>query len=109
MRFVKWHRDGGALRRRADESEVIWKMAYEMRRVFRDRPEFQFFNQPKPGENVWPHQGCPCFKARPGSFPPDPGRECWYCVFANFHLTQEKALQVGVCQYAERCKGSGRG
>lgn len=76
-------------------------MAYEMRQAFQDLPECQFFDGPRPGLNVWPHQGCPCFQARAWSYPPDPGRECWYCAFANFHLDRPVALDVGVCQYGE--------
>lgn len=82
-------------------------MAYEMREAFPGRPEYEFFDEPKPGENVWPHQGCPCFLARRDTVPDDPGRECWYCRHANFHLTQPKALKVGVCRYREG-RGAGR-
>jgi hypothetical protein len=29
-------------------------------------------------------------------------RACWYCVYADFHLDQPRALDVGVCYWPRK-------
>ena len=73
-----------------------------LRSCFKDRPEYMLLDEPPAGGNVWPHQGCPCFLARLHTLPPDPGQECWYCAYADFHLDRDRALDVGICQYPKK-------
>ena len=53
---------------------------------------------PKPGRNVWPRENCPAFAARRAHLPIE-GRQCWYCIYADFRLTCSVALEVGICCY----------
>lgn len=53
---------------------------------------------PKPGESVWPRESCPAFTARKNHLPLE-GSQCWYCKYADFHLTALVALEVGICRY----------
>ncbi|MCI8328247.1 MAG: hypothetical protein HFG02_01145 [Oscillibacter sp.] len=51
--------------------------------------------RPRTGRSVWPRQHCPAFTLRTvrlGS-----GTGCWFCRYANFHLREPAALDVGVC------------
>ncbi|WP_373889714.1 hypothetical protein [Paludicola sp. MB14-C6] len=48
--------------------------------------------------NVWPRQYCPAFTPRGGSTQ----KECWYCIFADFHLDKPQAVDVGVCYYPNK-------
>lgn len=48
--------------------------------------------------NVWPKQSCPAFTPRGGALL----NECWYCVYADFHLDKPKPLEVGVCYYPNK-------
>ena len=51
--------------------------------------------QPRAGCNVWPEQTCPAFRLRGVGLC---GRQCcWFCRYANFHLLEQNALEVGVC------------
>lgn len=52
---------------------------------------------PNSGGNVWPHQNCPAFTPRGGTVE----RTCWYCVYADFHLEKPRALDVGICNWAD--------
>ena len=61
-------------------------------------PERRFLRSPPVGRNVWPGQCCPRFGARP-SETLKIERECWFCRFADFHLTELTALDVGICCY----------
>ena len=55
---------------------------------------------PKPGGSVWPRQSCPAFTPRKEHLPIE-GRQCWFCRYADFHLTQPVALEVGICGWPE--------
>ena len=61
-------------------------------------PEQRLLRSPPVGRNVWPGQCCPRFRARP-SETLKIGRECWFCQFAAFHLSEQTALDVGICCY----------
>ena len=51
--------------------------------------------KPRTGGSVWPDQWCPAFAPRAEGL----GwmKECWFCRYANFHLRERVALEVGVC------------
>jgi len=51
--------------------------------------------KPVTGGSVWPGQRCPAFTARTVAL--NRGNGCWFCRYANFHLTQRTALDVGIC------------
>lgn len=55
---------------------------------------------PKPGGSVWPRQSCPAFAPRKAHLPTD-GSQCWFCRYADFHLTCAVALEVGICCWPE--------
>lgn len=55
----------------------------------------RMFRKPRTGRSVWPRQRCPAFSAR--SVRLGRARECWFCRYANFHLREQVALEVGVC------------
>ena len=55
---------------------------------------------PKPGGSVWPRQSCPEFSGRKGHLPIE-GGQCWFCRYADFHLTCPVALEVGICCYPD--------
>ena len=74
----------------------------DLRTIYKGQPEYELFSAPKPGESVWPHQGCPCWTARRYTLLATPDHECWCCAFADFHLGQDKALEVGICQYPKK-------
>lgn len=61
-------------------------------------PERRILGSPHTGRSVWPGQCCPCFSAR-HSETGKIQRECWFCWYADFHLTQPAALEVGICRY----------
>ncbi len=48
--------------------------------------------------NVWPRQRCPAFTPRSGAVL----NECWYCIYADFHLYTSRPLDVGVCYYPKK-------
>ena len=53
--------------------------------------------EPPREQNVRPRQCCPAFLPREGALPGE--RECWFCVYADFHLDKPNALEVGICRY----------
>lgn len=53
--------------------------------------------------NVWPRQYCPAFTPRRDSS--EELTECWYCVYADFHLKNAKPLEVGICYWPRRIIG----
>ena len=53
--------------------------------------------EPPCEQNVLPRQCCPAFTPREGALPGE--RECWFCVYADFHLDKHKTLEVGICRY----------
>lgn len=50
---------------------------------------------PPAGGSIWPRQRCPVFALRKEGL--GCVRECWFCRYANFHLHERVALEVGVC------------
>ncbi len=56
------------------------------------------FDKPNCEGNVWPKQYCPAFTPRSISTE----KECWYCIFADFHLDRPKPLEVGICCYPNK-------
>ena len=56
----------------------------------------EVISAPKPGGSVWPRQSCPAFLPRQGHLSIE-GPQCWFCRYADFHLTQPVALEVGIC------------
>lgn len=52
------------------------------------------------GGSVWPGDSCPAFSPREGWLPIEK-EQCWYCRYANFHLTAPVALDVGICCYPQ--------
>ena len=51
--------------------------------------------KPCPGYSVWPQQRCPVFTGRRVGL--CSVQRCWFCRYANFHLQEGTALEVGVC------------
>ncbi len=49
----------------------------------------------RPGGSVWPEQRCPVFAGRRIGL--CAVKSCWFCRYANFHLQEQMALEVGVC------------
>ena len=66
--------------------------------AYRDRREA--LPTPKPGGSVWPRQSCPAFTPRK-EYLPMGGSQCWFCRYADFHLTRPVALEVGICCWPE--------
>ncbi len=54
--------------------------------------------KPREGGSVWPRESCPEFNPR-SDYRPFTGPQCWYCKFADFHLKESVALDVGICCY----------
>lgn len=54
---------------------------------------------PMTGRSVWPEQRCPVFSARTVGL--SCGSVCWFCRYANFHLREQMALEVGICCWPE--------
>lgn len=55
--------------------------------------------EPKRKGSVWPFQRCPAFTPRQNASPKQ--AECWYCRYADFHLTEPVALEAGICCWPE--------
>ena len=68
--------------------------------VERERDAGKKLPEPKSGGSVWPTDSCPVFSPR-DSWLPIEKEQCWYCKFANFHLTAPVALEVGICCYPQ--------
>lgn len=64
--------------------------------IFVKEAPSQLLPAPQPGLNVWPKQHCPRYSPR-GAVMAGVMKECWYCKYADFHLTQTVALEVGIC------------
>lgn len=56
---------------------------------------------PRPGGSVWPLQSCAEFVPRKAHMPIE-GSQCWFCQYADFHLTCTVALEVGICCYPDK-------
>lgn len=67
------------------------------RENIRGFPNSEEFEAPQSNKNIWPHQYCPAFVKRHTSFHSAP--ECFYCKYADFHIEQTVALDVGICCY----------
>lgn len=59
--------------------------------------EHKEYDIPNRNGNVWPQDICPAYTAREGAIESMKG--CWYCRYADFHLTEERALEVGLCKW----------
>lgn len=73
-------------------------MRYD-RKAYCDRQHL--LSAPRPGGSVWPRQNCPVFTPRKEHLPID-GPQCWFCRYADFHLTCSVALEVGACCWPEK-------
>jgi len=62
------------------------------------RKEDNPLSAPNCNGNVWPKQRCPAFTPRGGAT----AKECWYCIYADFHLDKPRALDVGICYYPKK-------
>lgn len=69
-----------------------------MERQWNQRKEDKPLDAPNRDGNVWPKQNCPAFTPRSDAFL----KECWYCIYADFHLYKPRALDVGVCYYPQK-------
>ena len=63
----------------------------------RDRREFEGPNQ---NGNVCPEDYCPAYTPREEAI--ESLKDCWYCRYADFHLKEEKALEVGNCKWPHK-------
>lgn len=50
---------------------------------------------------MWPLQSCAEFVPRKAHMPIE-GSQCWFCQYADFHLTCTVALEVGICCYPDK-------
>lgn len=62
----------------------------------RDRGQMEVPNQKG---SVWPENLCPAYTPREEAI--DSLKVCWYCRYADFHLQEEKALEVGICEWPD--------
>jgi len=69
------------------------------REIIRRLEHSEEFSEPHTGQNVWPRQRCPAFTPRQNASPKQ--AECWFCRYADFHLTEPVALEVGICCWPE--------
>ena len=58
------------------------------------------YDIPKRDGSVWPEDICPAYTPREDAIPSIQG--CWYCKYADFHLKEERALEVGICKWPEK-------
>ena len=57
----------------------------------------EYFEIPNKNGNVWPEDLCPEYTSREEAIESLKG--CWYCRYADFHLKEERALEVGICKW----------
>ena len=57
------------------------------------------FDRPRCRQSVWPHQVCPKYQERGNSLAVEP--TCYFCKYADFHLNETVALEVGICCWPE--------
>lgn len=62
--------------------------------------ESKEYSVPKRDGSVWPEDICPAYTPRKEAIPCLKG--CWYCRYADFHLTEETVLEVGICKWPEK-------
>lgn len=55
---------------------------------------------PNQNGNVWPEEICPAYTPREGALESLQG--CWYCRYADFHLKEARALDVGWCRWPSK-------
>lgn len=65
--------------------------------MMRDRKQLE---EPNQNGNVWSQDLCPAYAPRREAIESLKG--CWYCQYADFHLTEEKALEVGICKWPDK-------
>ena len=53
------------------------------------------FDEPMTDQDIWPCQGCAFFKPRETDALVK--KECWYCRYADFRVSEEESLNVGLC------------
>ena len=58
------------------------------------------YDVPKQNGSVWPNDICPAYTPRQEAIPCING--CWYCRYADFHLQEERALEVGICKWPKK-------
>ena len=63
----------------------------------RDRGQLEVPNR---NGNVWPDDLCPAYTPREEAIESLKG--CWYCRYADFHLKEERALEVGICKWPHK-------
>lgn len=63
----------------------------------RDRGDFEESNK---NEDVCPEDLCPEYVPREEAIESLKG--CWYCRYADFHLKEEKVLEVGICKWPHK-------
>ena len=55
---------------------------------------------PNKNGNVWPGNLCAAYTPREDAI--DSLKECWYCRYADFHLKEERALEIGICKWPHK-------
>ena len=65
--------------------------------MMRDRVQYE---APNKDGNVCPEQLCPAYTPREEAL--DSLKGCWYCRYADFHLKEERALEVGICRWPHK-------
>lgn len=55
---------------------------------------------PRPAQSVWPHQCCIRFEERHSWVGTYQG--CFFCNYADFHVKENAALEVGICCYPQK-------
>ena len=68
-------------------------------RTYVERNREEMLQVPRMGGSVWPGQRCPGFTARVERL--GCKQTCWFCRYADFHLRERVALDVGVCCWPE--------
>ena len=59
-----------------------------------------YFEVPNKNGNVWPGNPCAAYTPREDAI--DSLKECWYCRYADFHLKEERALEIGICKWPHK-------
>ena len=60
----------------------------------------RYFEEPNKEKNVWSQDLCPAYTPREEAIESLKG--CWYCRYADFHLKEERALEVGICKWPKK-------
>lgn len=60
----------------------------------------EYFEAPNKNGNVWTEDLCPAYTPREEAI--DSLKGCWYCRYADFHLKEELALEVGICTWPNK-------